>query len=163
MRWWIVGFVVLWCAPALAQVGAGSFSGAATLKVKPGCGRDTERSTWNLVGTGGSWASTIEGNPGPSGTAMPLGGSGRIWRLAFDANSKTAVDLSLTAWASELCGLPVTLTAPSTITQFDLKLNKRKTRGKLTLRAQATGSTPEGTGTGTLKMIKRGPWQEAQP
>jgi hypothetical protein len=161
MRWCILAFVVLSSVPALAQVGMGSFSGPATLKVKPGCGKDTERSTWDVVGTGGTWTSTIDGGAGPSGTSTPRGNSGRIWELAFDANSKSLIDIALTAWASELCELPVALDAPSEVRRFDLKLNTRKTRGKLTLRARAEGSTSEGAGTGTLKMIKRGPWQEA--
>ena len=163
MRWWIVVLGIVSSVPALAQVGTGTFTGPTTLKVKPGCGKDSQTSTWSFVGTGGAWTSTVDGNPGPAGSATPLGSSGKAWRLAFDANSKAGFDLAMTAWASELCGLPVTLAAPSTVTHFDLKLNKRQTRGKLTLRARATGSTLEGSGNGTLKLVKRGPWQVAQP
>jgi hypothetical protein len=146
-----------------AQVGTGTFDGPAKLRVKPGCGKDTTFSTWTFTGTGGAWTATVTSGAGVlAGTSAAVGSSGKIWNLAFDGPSKAAFDAGLAAAASSLCDATVTLNGPATITHFNLKLNKRNTRGKLTLFAQATGSTLEGTGRGTLKLIKRGPWQSAQ-
>jgi hypothetical protein len=162
MRWNLLVLSLLLAGPGAAQVGTGTFDGPAKLRVKPGCGKDTTFSTWTLTGTGGAWTAAVTGGPVLAGTATSVGSSGKIWNLAFDAASKATFDAGLADAASDLCGTSVTLSAPATITHFDLKLNKRNTRGKLTLFAQATGTTLEGTGRGTLKLIKRGPWQSAQ-
>jgi hypothetical protein len=158
MRWLLAALVLALSAPAFAD-GSGSLSGTGKLKVK-GCGGDSSPMTWNLDVTGGAF--TIDGGPA-GGTAMPVGASGKIWNLAFDANTKAGFDMFLAAIASNLCETQVTLTQPSTVSQFNLKLNKRQTRAKLTLFVSGSGVSIEGASTGTLKLKLRGSWQAAQP
>jgi len=70
--------------------------------------------TWAVQLMGGNWTPTVSGVKGPSGTASLVGSSVQIWSF--------------------------TLTPPSAVTRLNLKLNKRDTRAKLTLFAQALGS-----------------------
>jgi hypothetical protein len=160
MRWLLAALVLALSAPALAD-GGGALSGVGRLKVK-GCGGDRVSLTWDLQVAGGNFTTMVGGSPGPSGTATPVGNSGQIWSLSFDAPSRRAVDLFLESIASSLCETQVTVLS-SNVTHFDLKLNKRDTRGKLTLFVRGTGMSSEGTSQGTLKMQLRGSWQATQP
>jgi hypothetical protein len=161
MRWLIVTLLLALSTLALAD-GSGTLTGTGKLRVQS-CGKDRGAVTWTVQLTGSNWTTTVNGNNGPSGTASPVGSSGKIWNFAFDANSKTGFDLLLAAAATNLCETTVTLTQPSTVTHFNLKLNKRSTRAKLTLFARGTGSSIEGTGVGKLNLILRGPWQQVAP
>lgn len=158
----LASLLCLLTSPAFAQVqgGDGNLSGPGVLKVKPDCGRDNEMltGTWQLTANGG-WQALTSGNPLLIGTKSAVGSSGKIWNLAFDASSKLAFDAELAARASALCGVAVTI-QPSTVTHFNLKLNKRKTRAKLTLMARASGSSAAGNGRGTYKAIARGAWDD---
>ncbi|HEU4429575.1 MAG TPA: hypothetical protein VFT98_12520 [Myxococcota bacterium] len=148
---------------ALAQVaGEGDFSGDTAKLRARGCGKDRVGAfgEWALLGDG-SWTGTVDSVVTLSGTHIAQGSSNRIARLTFDAESKLAFDAALEAWATGICTVPVTLDAPSAITHFNVKLNKRRTRAKLTLRAVGTGSTSEGSSAGRFKAIVRGPWTEA--
>ena len=161
MRWLAVAlFALSLSAPALAD-GSGTLSGPGKIAVKS-CGKDRDQVTWTVQLTGSTWASSPPGGgTGPFGTAAPVGSSGKIWNFAFDPGVKMGFDQFLAALASSLCETTVTLTGPSTVSQFNLKLNKRKTGAKLTLAVTATGVSVEGTGAGKLTMKLRGPWQEA--
>ena len=161
---WIFVCLALTCAAtsSLAQIaGTADLSGNGKLKAK-GCGKDREGlvGTWDFLGDG-TWTGTTDGVLVLSGTHASQGASGKIASLTFDLASKTFFDDALESWASALCGIPVTLMQPSSISHFDLKLNKRRTRAKLTLFASGTGSTSEGSSTGRYKAIVRGPWTEA--
>jgi hypothetical protein len=114
--------------------GNGSLTGPGKLKVNA-CGKDGDPVTWAVQLTGSDWILTVSGGKGPSGTASLLGSSLQIWS--------------------------VTLTPPSAVTNSNLMLNKRDTRAKLTLFAQALGSSIGGMGNGNLKMVLRRPWQAA--
>lgn len=164
MRWQLLAILLLAAAPALAQDGSAALnSGKGTIRVKPGCGKDSQPlfGTWDFAA--GAFTATTTGNPVLSGTSTAQSMSGKNFRLAFDAPSKALFDAALESWASALCGIPVTLSAPSTVTHFDLKLNKRRTRAKLTLKAFGNGSSSEGTGRGSYKATVRGAWQDALP
>jgi hypothetical protein len=158
----LAGLLCLLTSPALAQVqgGDGNLSGPGVLKVKPDCGRDSEMltGTWQLTANGG-WQALTSGNPLLTGSKSAVGNSGKIWNLAFDASSKLAFDAELAARASALCGVAVTM-QPSSVTHFNLKLNKRKTRAKLTLMARGSGSSAAGNGRGAYKAIARGAWSD---
>lgn len=148
---------------AFAQVaGEGSFSGGTAKLRARGCGKDRVGAfgTWALLADG-SWTGTVDSVVTLSGTHVAQGASGKIARLTFDMESKGLFDDALEAWASTLCGTPVTLNAPSAVTHFNVKLNKRRTRAKLTLIAVGTGSTIEGSSAGRFKAIVRGPWTQA--
>jgi len=150
--------------PALAQVaGTGDFSGDTAKLRARGCGKDRVGAfgTWELLADG-SWTGTVDSVVTLSGTHTAQGASNKIARLAFDAESKASFDDTLEDWATALCGAEVTLDEPgSAVTHFNVKLNKRRTRAKLTLRAIGTGSTGEGSSAGRFKAIVRGPWTEA--
>ncbi len=161
MRWLSILLLLAISAPALAQDGGGTLSGTARAKVKPDCGKDRLAVAWVFQSTAGSWTATVGGSASLAGTAVVAGNSGKNWNLAFDAMSKTSFDQALAAWATDLCETPVTLSQPSSITHFNLKLNKRRTRAKLTMFATGHGTTIAGAGTGKLKTILRGPWQDA--
>ncbi|MBM4383966.1 MAG: hypothetical protein FJ091_11420 [Deltaproteobacteria bacterium] len=137
---------------ALAQAsGNGSLSGTARIKVKPECrkNRQAVNADWVLSGNGFSAQTPGNGTPALTGSATAQGASSRIFRLSFDAPSKAIFDAALESWATFVCGgTPVTLTSVS-VTHFDLKLNKRKTRAKVKLYASGTGTSPLGPGTGS--------------
>jgi hypothetical protein len=155
--------VVFAAGSALAQAsGNGALSGTARIKVKPECGKNRQAVNANWVLNGAAWTAQTPGagTPALTGSATPQGASGRIFRLAFDQASKAIFDDALESWASALCGTPITMNAGSRVSRFDLKLNKRKTRAKLTIHASATGTSPLGSGTGTYKAIERGNWTD---
>jgi hypothetical protein len=155
--------LALFAASAVAQVaGTGDFSGDTANLRAVGCRRDRVGAfgEWVLLADG-TWTGTVDSVVTLSGTHMEQGSSGNIARLTFDAESHALFDDALEAWASAICGAEVTLNAPSAVTHFDIKLNKRRTRAKLTLRAIGTGSTGEGSSAGRFKAIVRGPWTEA--
>lgn len=164
MRKWGLVLAVLFAATsASAQAsGNGALAGTARIKVKPECGKDRQAVNANWTLGGGTWSAQTPGNntPALSGAATAQGASGRIFRLSFDAGSKAIFDDALESWASGVCGTPITMTAGSSVSRFDLKLNKRKTRAKLTIHASATGTSPLGSGTGTYKAIERGAWTD---
>jgi hypothetical protein len=161
MRWITLALALALAAPALAQDGSGTLIGSTKAKVK-GCGKDHLPTSWGFQSTAGEWTATVGGLASLSGTAVAVGSSGKIWNLAFDGESKQSFDDSLEDWATQLCGTAVTLVDPTSIPHFNLKLNKRRTRAKLTLFAHGTGATIEGEGKGKLKSILRGQWQDAQ-
>jgi len=148
---------------ALAQAsGNGALAGTARIKVKPDCGKDRQAVNANWILNGATWTAQTPGNGTPAlgGSASAQGASGRIFRLTFDQASKTIFDDALESWASARCGTPITMNAGSSVSRFDLKLNKRKTRAKLTIHASATGTSPLGSGTGSYKAIERGSWTD---
>jgi hypothetical protein len=164
MRWQLLAILVLISAPAFAQDGSANLdSGKGTIKVKPGCGKNSQPlfGTWTF--SAGTFTATTTGNPVLSGTSVAQGMSNKNFRLTFDGPSKALFDDAMESWATAVCGLPVTLSAPTTVSRFDLKLNKRRTRAKVTLKASGTGATSQGTGRGKYEAIVRGSWQDALP
>lgn len=164
MRKWGLALVVLFASSsALAQAsGNGALAGTARIKVKPECGKNRQAVNANWALSGGSFSAQTQNNgtPALTGNVTAQGASGRIFRLAFDAPSQALFDAALESWASAVCGgTPVTLTSVN-VTHFALKLNKRKTRAKLTIHASATGTSPLGSGTGSYKAIERGGWTD---
>jgi hypothetical protein len=163
MRWWLVALALALSAPAFAQDGTAMLSsGKGTIKVKPGCGKDSQPLFGTWVFSAGTWTATSGAGLDLSGTSAARGMSGKVFDLQFDAQSKDEFDDALESWASAVCGVPVTLQAQgSTVSSFSLKLNKRQTRAKLTLFATGNGTSAAGKGVGTYKAIVRGSWQPA--
>ncbi len=165
MRWMLFAAALMISFPALAQEGTATLnSGKGTIRVKPGCGKNSQPLYGTWVFSAGTFTATTGGNPALSGTTAPLGSSGKSLRLTFDGPSKALFDDALESWATALCGTPVALIGQGTsISQFDLLLNKRRTRAKVRLTATGSGTSALGNGTGTYKAVVRGAWQAATP
>lgn len=164
MRWMLFAAALMFSFPALAQEGTATLNtGKGTIRVKPGCGKNSQSlfGTWTFAA--GTFAATTTGNPVLAGTSTAQGASNKVFRLTFDGPSKALFDDAMESWASALCGTQITLLQPSAISRFDLKLNKRQTRAKVTLMAAGNGTSALGNGTGTYKAIVRGAWQPTTP
>ena len=163
MRWQLLALALLISLPAFAQDGTANLdSGKGTIRVRPGCGKDSQPLHGTWVFTNGAFTATTTGSPVLAGTSTAQGSSGKSFLLSFDLPSRALFDDALESWASALCGTPITL-MQSSISHFDLKLNKRRTRAKVRLFARGEGTSVEGNGTGKYKAIVRGSWQDALP
>jgi hypothetical protein len=144
--------------PVAAQTapGGGLLAGRIVFAVK-GCGRErSESGIVASVAADGTWVATTEGRT-YSGSWTPLGPSGRLLDLSFDAGSLAEFLSTLTDDASALCRAPVTVTS-ATRRRFALALDRRRTRAKVTLRYHLTGATAAGAGSASYRLTAKGPW-----
>lgn len=143
-------------ASAQVPAGSGTLGGSQSLKVK-GCGKDSSGVNANVtLGGSGTFSVTNAGDvlTGASTTA------GRVTTLNLDAESRDEVTDLIESAASNLCGTEVTITSV-TFSQGQLKVNKRGTQAKLQVKADAQGTSTEGSGTGHYKLKATGPWNLA--
>jgi len=131
--------------------GSGTLVGPERLNV-PKCGHETDPLSVDVTLSNGTWS----GN-GLSGTAVPLNEQRRHFDLAFSPGSLATFEDRLEDWASELCGLPVTITSSET-KRFKLKFNKTLEQARVLLNLKAEGFTEEGVGKGIYKLKITGHW-----
>ncbi|HEY8119684.1 MAG TPA: hypothetical protein VII78_00060 [Myxococcota bacterium] len=141
-------------AAQTVPAGSGTLNGGQRIQAS-GCGKDTDSMSVALnLAANGTWTATVDGDDF-SGTSSS---SGRVTTLTLDGGSLAELGEELEEEATELCEESVAITSLS-VTQAQLKLNKRRTMAKLQLKASGTGMTSGGSGTGKFRLKANGAWQ----
>jgi hypothetical protein len=143
--------------PALAQFApgeGGSLVGGDRLRV-PRCGRQAGPIQADVtLDPSGAWSADL-GAATYAGTSTAP--TPRLRLLTLDAASLAALEASLEADATALCEEAVTIDALNV--NAALKVNKRRDRARIYLRARALGSSASGTpGTGLYQLRAGGMW-----
>jgi hypothetical protein len=143
--------------PALAQLApgeGGTLIGRDRLRV-PRCGRQVGPVSADVtLDPSGAWSADLGATTYTGTSTAP---TPRLHLLTLDAASLAALEASLEADASALCEEPVTIS--SLTAKAALKVNKRRDRARLYLRARAMGSGASGTPrTGLYQLGAGGPW-----
>jgi hypothetical protein len=162
LAWLVAGAAAAQSLPVPTPAGVGVLAGTAKLRLKP-CGRSEVPLAFRVeVEDDGAWAADAPvGLAGTSTTRL-------TWRqfyahfrsrtrLALSSASLTALEASLAAQATALCGESVSLSALAA-SEATLVLNKRWTRAKLRLRASAQGVRASGTRTLRYRATAVGAW-----
>jgi hypothetical protein len=159
MNKWILLVLASWIvsSAAFAQVPAGSGTLTGSDRVKAsGCGGETSSlSVAFTLAANGTWTADVDGEvfAGTSSNA------GRVARLTFDGASLALLEAGLEDSAIELCEDDTIEIDSLTVTQAMLKVNKRGDRAKLQIKARASGTSSEGSGTGKFRAKATGAWQ----
>lgn len=151
----VLGLLAITASGALGVSGSAMVAGRSTLAAKH-CGhsRDTFTADFQLNGDG-TW--TGQGNITASGTYAAVGRSGRKFLLDFDDPSRATFFAALASGFSDLCRIPVTVTA-GTRKAFTVVLNRKTTRVTLTVRYKLIGTAGGNPGRGTFRVHVAGPW-----
>lgn len=142
-----------------AQVGgSGQLVGKSILSVQ-GCGRDRANLATSIAVAGdGTW--TAQSPDGTfSGTHTPRGTSGRKLDLRFDAQTEAEFIAGVAEDVGKLCEAPATVTLAELKT-FLLKLNRKRTKAKLTLSYRFEGAAAGVSGTAKYRLRAKGPWAD---
>ncbi len=131
-----------------AHAAQGNYAGSISEKLRvSGCGSASQFTSANSnLKSNGKW-STATSNGNFKGKYSPK--QGRNLTLKFDSGSLNRFTRNMKNWASDLCGLNVSISGVSY--KIKVKINKLRTRLKGKITATASGSTSEGSGTGKYK------------
>lgn len=164
---WTHGMACLLLALALAYTdasaqfiaGGGTLVGKEKLAVKK-CGRDrTDVALVTVFSDDGTWSAWMNGIDLYTGSYVPIGESGSKFDVDFGSSSLVDFIDAIEDGAGELCRRSVTAMSEEK-SKFVLKLNKKRTRGKIILKYRFTGVAAGEYGKGKYSLKVKGAWAQ---
>jgi len=146
-------------ASAQFITGGGTLIGKDTLAVRK-CGRDgSDVALVTAFSDDGTWSAWMNGIDLYTGGYVPIGESGRKFDVDFGGSSLADFIHGIENGAGELCQTSVTAMSQEK-SKFTLKLNRKRTKGKIILKYRFAGVAAGQYGRGKYSLKVEGVWAQ---